>query len=74
MSIAHQALYDEIVKLPVHKVGKALSFIRYLEQEPEVEIFIDPAEEAELQEIYSSGDFVSSRDLLVKIMALPTIG
>ena len=35
MAIAHQFLYDEIVKLPPSKLSKVLSFVRYLEQEPD---------------------------------------
>ena len=42
MTIAQQSLYDEIVKLPPEKLGKAISFVRYLEQEPELELAFDP--------------------------------
>ncbi|MCL2003737.1 MAG: hypothetical protein FWG72_07015 [Oscillospiraceae bacterium] len=57
MTQAHQILFDEIARLPIEKVGKAISFVRYLEQEPEQDLFIAPEEEDELLEILTSGDF-----------------
>ncbi|MCL1808072.1 MAG: hypothetical protein FWG31_10280 [Oscillospiraceae bacterium] len=71
MSNAHQYLYDEISKLPLEKVGKAISFIRYLEQEPELELVLDPDEEEEMQKLLHSGDFVNGSDMLASIKALP---
>ena len=71
MAIAHQFLYDEIVELPPEKLGKALSFVRFLKQEPELEPFLDPDEAAALQALYYSDDFSSSADVLDKIMRLP---
>ena len=67
---AHKFLYDEIIKLPPEKVGKALSFVRYLVQEPEAELFLDTMEEIELHELRISDDFVDSSDILAKIMEL----
>ena len=71
MATAYQRLYDEIVELPPEKLGKALSFVRFLKQEPETELFLDSQEEAELHAIFESDDFVSSADLLDKITRLP---
>ena len=70
MSQAHEILFDEISRLPFEKVGKALSFVRYLEKEAEAELLLDPAEESELHELRVSGDFVSSSDILAKIKGL----
>jgi len=67
----NRLLYDEIAKLPLEKIGKALSYVRYLEREVQEELFLDPAEEAGLHEILVSGDFVSSEDLFAKINRLP---
>jgi len=71
MTQAHKSLYDEISRLPLEKIGKALSFVRYLAQEPEMEPFLDLAEEAELHGLLASGDFVDASEVLAKIMDLP---
>jgi hypothetical protein len=73
MQYSQQILIDEIIKLSPDKVGKALSFVRYLEKEPdsETEILLAPSEEAELRELLASGDFVSAPDVLSRIEALP---
>ena len=68
---AHKFLIDEITKLPIDKIGKALSFVRYIGQETEHELVIDPIEETELMEIYASGDMVDASELLKKIKELP---
>jgi|GEM_PF-1400480 len=67
----HQLLFDEISKLPLEKVGKALSFIRYLKQEQDHELMIDPFEEAELLELLQTGETIEASELLAKIEALP---
>ena len=64
-------LFYEISKLPVEKIGKAISFIRYLSQEAEDELFLDEDEEIELHNLLNSSDFVSSKDMLAKIEELP---
>ena len=71
MTQVQHTLYNEILLLPIEKIGKAISFIRFLEQEPEPELFIDSAEENELHDILTSGETIGSSDLLVKIKALP---
>jgi len=71
MTQTQKYLCDTILKLPVDKVGKVLSFVRYLEQEPEAELFLDPVEESELYELLASGDLVDSAALLTKIRDLP---
>ena len=71
MTQAHQLLYDEIVRLPIEKIGKAISFIRYLDQEPEPELVLEQAEETELHELLSSGGTVDASDVLAKIRELP---
>ena len=71
MTQAHQHLYDAITKLPLEKVGKALSFVRYLEQEPESELLLDPMEETELLDHLGSNETVAASEVLSKIMALP---
>jgi len=70
MTMAHKLLYDEIAELPHEKLGQALSFVRYLGQEPSEELYIDPEEEAEMYERFESGDFVDSSVLLAEIMEL----
>ncbi len=67
----NQLLYDEISKLPLEKIGKALSYVRYLKQEPEVVLVLTPDEEKELDDLYASGDFVSSEEVLAMIEAMP---
>ena len=64
-------LYDEIVRLPLNKIGKALSYVRYLEQEPDEELFLDTAEESELHALRTSGNFTDALDLLSRIKELP---
>ena len=68
---AQKRLFDEISQLPFEKVGKALSFIRYLEQEPETELLLDLGEEAEVRELLASGDVVDSDEVFAKIKKLP---
>ena len=67
---AYKALYDEIMKLPVEKIGKAISYIHFLEQEPETELYIDPFEEIELHELLASGDMVDAPGVLANIMMM----
>ena len=67
----HAILYNEISKLPIEKIGKAISFIRFLEQEPDIILHIDEDEEKELHELLNCGQFVSSESLHAKIMELP---
>jgi len=71
MSHAHKFLYDEIVKLPVDKLGKVLSFVRYLEQETDEDLWLDADYEAELHSLLQSDDFISSAELLAKIREMP---
>ena len=71
MTQANQILFNEISKLPFEKVSKAISFIRFLEQEAEPELLLDPDLEDELYGILASGDTVDSSDLLAKIKEMP---
>ena len=71
MTQGHRILLDEIVKLPVEKIGKVISFVRYLEQEAETELVLDSTEEIELYELIASGDFVDASEVLDKIKELP---
>ncbi|MDR2547313.1 MAG: hypothetical protein LBC96_07380 [Lachnospiraceae bacterium] len=71
MQLTQTLLLNEISKLPIEKVDKALSFVRYLLQEPEQVLFIDSAEEAELYEILKSEDSIMSADILSMIKGLP---
>ena len=64
---ANKLLIDEISKLPFEKVGKALSFVRYLGQEIEEELFIDEVEENELHKLRESGEFINSAEMFAKI-------
>lgn len=63
-------LFDKISKLPFEKLGKVISFVGYLEQEAETELWLEPKEAEELDMIYNSGDFVDSSELLAKIKDL----
>jgi vancomycin permeability regulator SanA len=67
---ANKFLYDEISRLPFEKVGKALSYVRYLQKETEDELFISEEEEAELHELRQSDEFISSDEMLAKIIGL----
>jgi hypothetical protein len=71
MTHSHKYLYDKISKLPLEKIGKALSFVRYLEQEPETELVLEPTEEDELYALLNSGNIINSSELLVRIKELP---
>ena len=71
MTQEHQNLYDEISRLPYEKIGKAISYIRYLEQEAEAELSLAQDEVAELRSLLVSGEFSDSDELLAKIEALP---
>ena len=71
MTHAHRLLFDEISKLPIEKLDRALSYIRYLATEPETELLIDPEEEAELHALLTSDDFTNASGLLAKIEGLP---
>lgn len=67
----YKILYDEIENLPIEKIGKALSYLRYLKQEQEAELYLDPQEEAELQEILANEDGTQSSEMLALIKGLP---
>jgi len=71
MTMAHQLLCDEVAKLPHEKLGNALSFVRYLLQEPSEELYLEPEEEDELLELMNSDDFVDSSVVFAKIEAMP---
>ena len=70
MSQAHKYLYDEISKLPLEKIGKVLSYARYVSQEPDEEIWLGPAEDDEPDALYESGDFVDASAIEAKIEAI----
>jgi len=71
MHMQREMLVEEVARLPLEKVGKAISFIRYLERETDAELWLDPAEEAELRLALASGETVDSAELLAKIEGLP---
>ena len=71
MSQVNQILFNRISKLPIEKVGKAMSFIRFLEQEEEPELLIDAVEEDELYSVMELDETIDSSELLAKIEALP---
>ena len=71
MAPAHQLLYDRITSLTPEKVGKVLSYLHFVEQEPDTVLFLDPEEETELHALLASGDFVDSSVVHAKIMELP---
>jgi hypothetical protein len=71
MTQAHQILFEEISKLPLEKLGKALSYVRYLGQEPEAELFLEPVEEKELYEILAIEDGINSSEMFAMIEGLP---
>ena len=71
MTQAHRFLFDEVAKLPLEKIGKAISFIRFLEQEQDLELVFADNEEEELHELLESGDFVDASELMARIKALP---
>ncbi|MCL1819077.1 MAG: hypothetical protein FWG36_00310 [Oscillospiraceae bacterium] len=71
MTQAHDFLYNEVSKLPVEKVDTAISFIRFLRTQQELELLIDPVEENELHGILKSGEFIGSSEVFDKIMAMP---
>jgi hypothetical protein len=67
----YRVLSEEIARLPLEKIGKAVSFVRYLSQESETELVLDPGEEAALRADLMSGDFVGASNVLAKIEELP---
>ena len=67
----NQKLYNEILKLPIEKVDKAISFIRFLKQEQEQELILDSVEENELHEILESDEMIDSSQLFAKIKGMP---
>jgi hypothetical protein len=71
MQQTQKLLFDEISSLPIEKIGKALSFVRYLNREPETELWLDPEEETELHTLLTSGDTVDASELIAKIKELP---
>ena len=71
MPQANQILYNEISKLPLEKVGKAISFIRFLEQEQEPKLLLETTEENELYGILNSSEMINSSELLAKIKEMP---
>ena len=71
MSQVQKILLDEISKLPFDKMGKVLSYVRFIGQEQEEEVWLDPAEDDELDALYESGDFVDASVVEAKIKGLP---
>ena len=70
MEQAYAILHDKISRLPIEKVGKALSFIGYLEQEQELEIVLTDEESEEFYNRLNSDDFITSEELSAKIEAM----
>ncbi|MCL1790072.1 MAG: hypothetical protein FWG40_01740 [Peptococcaceae bacterium] len=56
--------------MQVRAVSFCLSFIRYLRQEQESELFLDPAEEDELHGLLASGNVVDASEVLTRIEEL----
>jgi len=71
MTQTYQTLINEFLALPVEKIGKAISFIRFLEQEPELEPCLEPEEEKELYDLIANGETITAEELLAKIEAMP---
>ena len=63
-------LHEEIARLPLEKIGKALSYIRYLITEDDA-LFISEKEEEELHRRWLSNDFIDSSEMLAKIKRIP---
>ena len=64
-------LFDEISKLPFDKMGKVLSYVRFVNQEQEVELILEDDEYTEFYNRLESSDFITSDELSAKIRALP---
>ena len=62
-----KTLLDEISKLPFDKVGKVLSYVRFVLQEYGEEILLDEVEDDELDALYETGDFVDASVVEAKI-------
>lgn len=71
MLLANKVLYDEIKSLPVEKIGKILSYIQYIKQEQEMELFLDPQEEDRFHKILATEEGISSAEMLALIEDLP---
>ena len=71
MSQIQMDLFNEVSKLPFDKVSKVLSYVRFVSQEQEEEIWIDHIEEEELNLIFESSDFVDASVVEAKIAAMP---
>ena len=70
MTNAHKILTEEILKLPTEKIGKALSFVKFLHLEQESELALDEGEEDELYGILANEEAISSEEMLAKIKGM----
>ena len=71
METAQRMLIDEISKLSFDKISKVISYVRFVEQEPEVELWLDSSENDELNTLYASDDFVEASVVRAKVEAMP---
>jgi len=71
MTQIYETLFERISNLSYEKAGKVLSFVKFIEQETEAELFLDSEEEEELHLLLNEDYFISSEDLLSKIKGLP---
>ena len=68
---ASATLHEAFSKLSIDKMGKALSYIRYLASEAEEELYMSEEEEAHFHALRESDDFISASDMRAKIKGLP---
>ena len=71
MQDTQKLLIDEISDLPLEKIGRVLSYVRFVKQEPEPELWLLPEEEKELDALYDSGDFADASEVEAKVRAMP---
>ena len=69
---SQKILFDEISKLPLEKISKVISFVRFLKQEDnEEQLFLDELEEIEFHKILNNKNFINSKEMFAKIEELP---
>ena len=70
MKQTHKILYDEISRLPIDKIGKVLSYVKYINRECDNQLHLESYEEDELDDLYKFGDFIDESDVKTSISAM----